>query len=136
MRNILVVDDNRFIVEGCRLFLGKECGGYGILTAANGREAMDIIRTQPVDAVLTDLQMPGVDGYELIEFIRRSYPAVLLFVMTGDHSPATVNRLSALGVQWSLEKPFSFEEMAFRIGGDLRAAAPGRGVQAQAPVLH
>jgi DNA-binding NtrC family response regulator len=81
---------------------------------------VDIVTSKPVDAVLTDIHMPRMDGYELIEFVRKHYPAVLLFAMTGHYTPETANRLISLGVVWSLEKPFSFDAMASKIADDLR----------------
>lgn len=137
MKNILVVDDNPCILEGCRLFLSNQCRGYHILTASDGREAVNIITSLPVDAVLTDLQMPGMDGYELIKFVRKHYPSVLLFAMTGDYTPAKASRLSALGVLWSLEKPFSFDVMASKIAADLRnTPSAGQGMPPQAAAVH
>ncbi|NIM65350.1 MAG: response regulator [Candidatus Latescibacteria bacterium] len=80
METILVIDDNshfRKIAGGC-----LEEHGLTPVLAENGREALKIIEHRPPDAVLTDLDMPEMDGWRLVELMRRDYPSVPVVLMT------------------------------------------------------
>jgi len=77
---ILVVDDD----EGVRENLAELFGlvGYSVLTAANATEAMEAMRKNSVDLLLTDYRMPGPNGGELIESARRAKPGLRAILMT------------------------------------------------------
>ena len=57
-------------------------GGFHILLAADGIEALDVMRREPVDLVLTDLQMEGMDGLQLVEAVRADFPLTPVILMT------------------------------------------------------
>ena len=87
MTRILIVDDNPMdrilaaaVVRG---------GGTEVLQAANGLEAFEMIQVQQPDLVLTDLDMPELDGLELVKRIRRSYPELPVILMTANGSEDT-----------------------------------------------
>jgi len=82
MRNkILLVDDEEPIRIILRLSL--EDLGYEIATAANGREALDLIPEFAPDVVLSDIKMPGMDGIELLKAIKTSYPDIEVIMISG-----------------------------------------------------
>jgi CheY-like chemotaxis protein len=110
MKNILLVDDNKYVLEALTLTLGDYTRGYTILMAKNGREAADIVDRKPVAVVLTDLAMPVMNGYQLIEYMNRMHPSIPLLAMTSDASAGVVERLRSLGVMHCIEKPFDYEE--------------------------
>ncbi len=109
MKTILLVDDNNYIIEALALTLNRYTAYGNILKAQNGREGVDILTSTPVDLILTDLNMPVMDGYDLAEFRNRHFPQVPIVVMTGDASPNVKQRLNALGVTECLEKPFDYD---------------------------
>lgn len=81
---VLVVDDDCIVAESLSRFLGDE--GYTTLTAGSGEEAMGILDNpagQAVNLVITDLNMPGMDGMSLLEEIRKKHPATVVIVITG-----------------------------------------------------
>ena len=78
---ILVVDDSAMDRRLATGLLEKE-GGYQILIATNGLEALQVLKQQPVDLVLTDLQMDQMDGLELVEAVRADYPLTPVILMT------------------------------------------------------
>src|SRR5436190_20381976 len=85
MVNILVVDDSavdRYMAGS----LLEEQADWQVVYAENGREALAVLRTTVPDLVLTDLQMPEVNGLALVEAIRRDYPAVPVILMTAHGS--------------------------------------------------
>jgi CheY-like chemotaxis protein len=115
MKNILLVDDNACILEALALTFVMTAGDCTILKAKNGKEAADILQNGAVDLILTDINMPVMDGYELIALKNRLFPRVPLFAMTGDSSPEVMEQLNTLGVTECLEKPFSFDAVTRRI---------------------
>lgn len=79
--SVLVVDDSatdRRLVTG---LLEKE-GGYQIVMATNGQDAMQVLKSQPIDLVLTDMQMDEMDGLQLVEAVRADYPLTPVILMT------------------------------------------------------
>src|SRR5437763_16278397 len=80
MTRILVVDDDRPQAEEFGVLLRD--GGCEVMLAGNGREAMDLLRHDVPDVVLTDLDMPEMDGLELVQAVRRDYPALPVILMT------------------------------------------------------
>jgi len=78
-RCILVVDDETLIRELC----GRVLDGYQVLQAANGAEALEILRQQSVDVVLTDVMMPDIDGLTLLQKAKEIDPTQVVIVMTG-----------------------------------------------------
>ncbi len=115
MKTILLVDDNRYVIEALALTLSRHTAYGNILKASNGREGMDTLRDVPVDLVLTDLDMPVMDGYGLIEYRNRRFPYVPVVAMTGDASPDVIRKLNALGVTECLEKPMDFDVVSHLI---------------------
>jgi CheY-like chemotaxis protein len=107
VRSILVVDDDPAIRDVVTDIL--ELSDYRVMTASNGAEALDRIRAQPPAAVLLDLMMPVMDGWEFMERCRRRLPCAGLpiAIMSAAHDAASA--ASQLGVQGYLTKPFELE---------------------------
>lgn len=112
MKNILVVDDNALIKDVLAQWIRSAMQDTHILTAGNGREALDILNNTPVSLVLTDLQMPVMNGYELIEYCKKNRPEIPVYAMTGERTPEVVRRLGLMGVPMTVEKPFDFGKVA------------------------
>lgn len=81
MSTILIVDDEKNILSGLSEAFSLE--GYDVLTAENGKIAWDIINSNSVDLVISDLRMPEMTGDELIRRISSSYPTLPVIVLTG-----------------------------------------------------
>lgn len=121
MKNLLVIDDDTLIRNALSTYLSFSLRNCLVRTAANGRQAMDIIRSEPVDVILTDIEMPDMDGFEVAEFAKRHFPAIPLLVMTGRHSPETEERAKALGASHYLIKPFEMSTITDLISAHLGA---------------
>jgi hypothetical protein len=85
-----------------------------------------VLKSRRVDLVVTDLQMPEVDGFQLIAAMGRSHPSVPILVMTAFGTPEIDARLRSLGLDHHLEKPLDFRLLAERVQQTLAAAASGR----------
>ena len=77
---VLVVDDEVNILEALGKVLSKE--GLEVRTASNGRIALDLLRKEPFDVMLTDLRMPGMSGDDLLRAAKKLTPEVEVIVMT------------------------------------------------------
>jgi CheY-like chemotaxis protein len=119
MKNILIVDDNTFILDGLATTFGILLRDYTILTAEHGKQAIKIMESVPVDLLLTDLNMPVMDGYGLIEHTKKNHPHIPVFVMTGLYTPDVAERLRPFGIVRGIEKPFDYEELAHEISHEL-----------------
>ncbi len=112
---ILLVDDETPFVVGLADGLEMYGDRFHVITAENGKQAMDILRTAPFDLVITDLNMPVMDGFELLEYIQRERPGTRVIVMSMLNSPNVFSRLNELGVTQFIEKPVDFRAVLNRI---------------------
>jgi CheY-like chemotaxis protein len=103
---ILVIDDNAAIRELLRLVLEEE--GYEVIEAANGAEGLQRYQATPTDLVITDLQMPGMDGLELLMALRRMVPTPALIAISGDRDALTQARELT---PHTFAKPLSLEQV-------------------------
>ena len=102
-RTILVVDDEASIVDALSKVLRKD--GLSVLTAGNGREALDIVRRQPVDAMITDLRMPGMGGDDLLKAVKAITPEIEVIVMTAYGTVETAVEAMKRGAYDFISKP-------------------------------
>jgi CheY-like chemotaxis protein len=82
MTLVLVVDDVRALAEQYAYDL-KRVGGYDVVTAADGRQALDLLRESAVDCMILDLEMPGMDGFEVLRSLEEQGSEVPVLVYTG-----------------------------------------------------
>lgn len=122
MKTVLIVDDNKYILDGLSMTFNRVQRDLVVLTADNGEKAIEIMKSSAVDAILTDLAMPVMDGYKFIQEVRKRFPDIPIFVMTADCGPEVSERLRPFGVVRCLEKPFDYIEAAAAISDALMAA--------------
>jgi two-component system, OmpR family, response regulator len=113
---VLIVDDEPSIREFLAFVLEDE--GFEVATAADGRQALQQAREHPPDVVLTDLMMPVVDGYELINGLRREgVPVRAIIAMSAVQAAADCPPAADLFVS----KPFQIEQIIASVRALLRA---------------
>ena len=84
---VLLVDDEPFIVKGLSVLVDWAAQGFAIAgTAANGRQALAFLKKHPVDLIIADIQMPAMDGLELMEILRREKISDAHFVILSGYS--------------------------------------------------
>ncbi len=107
--NILIVDDDVNILELLQRHL--QSWNYHVFKAISVKEAVTILRDTHIDLLITDLKMPEVDGFELIQFVSEHYPKLPKLVVTG--YPSVQGSLAAIksGVVDYLTKPFTKDEL-------------------------
>ncbi len=120
MATLLVVDDDPDVLDLTASLLRD--GGYRVLSAPGGPEALALLERETVDLVLTDVVMPGMTGFELVERARRHRPDLPAIYMSGyfDSMSAT----PALSRYKLLAKPWKPRELLREIGAAIEREAP------------
>lgn len=106
-QSILIVDDEEVI----RDFLSEVLEDYDISIACDGDEAIEKLKKQPFDLVITDLRMPKVPGEEVVKAARELHPDAKVIVISGYSSLSTVSQSVSHGACAFLSKPFSIKEL-------------------------
>lgn len=106
---IMVVDDD----EGIRHLLSIALSGmgYDVITAGSGNEALNLSLKSSFALVLTDLEMPGMDGWNLASRIKNRFPGTPVILMTGYAKKDVMERLKGSSVDYVIFKPFRLEEI-------------------------
>jgi two-component system nitrogen regulation response regulator NtrX len=117
---VLIVDDEESILKSVSDVLSDE--GFHALTASSGNDALRIVEATPPDLVLLDVAMPGRDGLETLEALRRSWPWLPVVMMSGHGTVETAVRATKLGAYDFLEKPLSYDKIVLCVRHCLEAA--------------
>lgn len=106
MKTILAVDDSGSLRK--MLAFSLKAAGYGVIEAVDGQDGLAKAKTQTVDLVLTDQNMPGMDGLSLIKALRRmkNYQNVPILMLTTESGDAIKAQGKAAGASGWLVKPF------------------------------
>jgi two-component system response regulator AtoC len=118
MSRILIVEDEEVLTDSLRDILEGE--GHQVLTARNGRDALDTLARERLELVLLDLMLPLVDGLEVLEALRRDRPSTAVIVVTSFGREA----LKGQPVQGFLRKPFTLEALLGAVNRVLTPASP------------
>lgn len=106
---IMVVDDDRRMRRLLARFLFRE--GYEVEEAPDGSVAAEVLAARPMDVVLTDVRMPGMDGLELMESIRDHSPETAVILMTAFGTEDSRAEALEEGADGYLSKPFQIEDV-------------------------
>ncbi|MBI4633560.1 MAG: response regulator [Deltaproteobacteria bacterium] len=113
MPRILVVDDEPRMCDSVKILLADR--GYEIKTSSCGEEAITHVTNQNFDLVLLDVVMPGMDGYQVMDYLKRHHPELLIIMMTGNASVDSAVGALRRGAYDYLSKPFSHEGLLKRV---------------------
>ena len=117
---ILVVDDEelmRYLVVSYLSKLGHSC-----LTAVDGVDALDKIKNNKIDAVITDIKLPKMNGMALSGEISRQYPDLPIMIMTAFDEEYSEGTAISVGAREFLKKPFTLDEFAARLNKLINAS--------------
>src|SRR3954447_15815307 len=114
---ILIVDDERSMREMLGILLRRE--GHEVVTAENGRKAIEFLDQRPFDVVVSDARMPDIDGIQVLRYARSINPSVIAIMITAFGSADLIKGVEQLGVTDYVEKPFNTEVLKFRIRKEL-----------------
>lgn len=110
MIRLLIVDDERLEREGVKYLLSQENKEWRIYEAANGKDALQILREEKIDLLLTDIKMPHMDGLELTSKAKELYPELPVVIFSGYSDFAFAQEAMRYGVTEYVLKPVDPEE--------------------------
>jgi DNA-binding NtrC family response regulator len=106
---LLIVDDEVKFLESIAKRL--ELRGLDVTTASDGRQALDIARTQRFDLALLDLKMPEIDGRQVLEILKKEHDFLEVIILTGHGSVDSAVECTKLGAFDYLPKPYELENL-------------------------
>jgi DNA-binding response OmpR family regulator len=131
--HILIVDDDPELTEAVSWYLEAE--GMRATRVTNGAAALEAFRAERPDAVIIDIMMPGMDGFELCRAIRRQSPVPVLMLSARDGEVDKVRALN-IGADDYVTKPFGAMELVARIRALLRRAGASGGEKLEFPNIE
>ncbi|HOP05779.1 MAG TPA: response regulator [candidate division Zixibacteria bacterium] len=108
--SILIVDDELMMRNLLMKILSRE--GYRINTAEDGVAALEYLKNNKVDIVISDMKMPRMDGFELLSIIKKDHPEIGVIIMTAYGDTYTVKDALLLGADEYVTKPFKSYEIS------------------------
>ncbi|MFN7019387.1 MAG: HD-GYP domain-containing protein [Fimbriimonadales bacterium] len=116
-RNVLIVDDDALVRETLQFVL--EDGGYRVYPASSGAEALRILEREPIDIVLSDIFMPGMNGFDLLHQIRERAPDTPVILITGYGNIEMAREALKQGATDFITKPYNIHEIPIMIERNL-----------------
>ena len=113
MKQILIVEDDELLNK--MLVYNLQSESYGIVSVETVKEAMEVLKSQPFDLVLLDINLPDGNGYEIAKTIRDKYSDTIVIFLTANDRESDEIRGYELGAVDYITKPFSVEELLARI---------------------
>ncbi len=112
MKNVLIVEDSKAIRSMIRVAL-EEAGDFFAVEAGNGFEALKTLPSRRFDLIITDINMPDINGLELIGYVKGNptYQGIPLVIVSTEKSDEDKKRGMALGAAGYIVKPFKKEEL-------------------------
>ena len=129
MDNVLIAEDDRIHLMRLTNVLGKYADKFKVVAAKDGQEAIDILKEQHIDVLVTDIQMPRVDGLVLLAHVSEHYPNIPCFVMSAYGTPQMKAKLPKDLLQF-FPKPFDIDDLARAIIDVLERDVMQEGLQA------
>ncbi len=108
-RRILVVEAEESIRNIVSIFLSER--GYEVITARSGEEGVSLLLKGSFDLVLSDLTMPGMDGWTLACYVKNRSPATPVGLMTGWGAKETIDKMKGSAVDFAIFKPFGLNDL-------------------------
>ena len=112
---ILIVDDESAICDLLKTYLEKL--GFQAFIATNGEQALAILREEEPAIMTLDIRMPGLNGYEVLQKVKRRHPELFIIVVTGIDVPNMEEMLEHSGAHAILRKPIDLQQLSDVICG-------------------
>jgi len=123
MDTILIVDDSVMLINYLEDAFKQYEDKFHLLTANDGLEAIEMIKNKSISLLVTDLQMPKIDGLGLLAYTNKYYPNIPCIVMSAHGTPKIIKSIQSDILQF-IEKPFTAEDLAQSIISALKRDRP------------
>jgi two-component system response regulator (stage 0 sporulation protein F) len=110
-RQLLIVDDEHEILKALANYLSKLCEEYTVHTASSGTDALEKVKQNPYELIITDYMMPTMDGLELAKAVREISPETKLVLITAYGSKELRSSVDELNLEGFIDKPFSMAQI-------------------------
>ena len=128
MKNVLIVDSDPFMLDTLVGLLKSSSGFLNVLSAEDGKAALDILARQSIHVVITGLRLPKVDGFELVVRLAKLYPKIRVIVMTSNASPMLRAKIKQIPTAVHFDRALDislltqriFTELGISYGGQVR----------------
>ena len=125
IKKVLFVDDDRILCRLIQKKLEKYADTFSVLTAEDGLDAVNKLKENTISLVVTDLQMPRMDGFALLAHLSENYPDISVIVQTGHSTPKSKKYALDRGATGYIEKPFKVEKLAEKVIATLQRESEG-----------
>lgn len=120
MDTILIVDDSSMLINYLESSLTKYEDRFNFIFAKDGMDAIELIKDNEISLIVTDLQMPRIDGLGLLAYVHKFHPSIPCIVMSAHGTPAIIENLQSDILQF-IEKPFTADALADIITNALKS---------------
>ena len=125
IKKVLIVDDENLFLESLSEGLAIFADEFTVVTASNGRDALEKLQTEATDLIVTDLKMPVMDGFELLARMQTSHLHIPVIVMTAFGTPDIEKHIQNLDAYDYLEKPIDLQVLADKIRAGIKQTSEG-----------
>ena len=109
MSNILVIDDDDSNRESLEMYFSEE--GFNVTTASTGREGVRRYRDNPADAVILDIRLPDMEGFDVLDDLKAQNRDVKVIMITAFHDEKTIRRALDKGSFAYIKKPINLDDL-------------------------
>jgi DNA-binding response OmpR family regulator len=109
MSKILVIDDDDSNRESLEMYFSEE--GYDVVTASTGTQGVKRYRDNPADAVILDISLPDMEGFDVLDDLRAENKDVKVIMITAFHDEKTINRAFEKGSFAYIKKPINLDDL-------------------------
>jgi DNA-binding response OmpR family regulator len=111
LKRVLIVDDEETLTWSMARSLSRDKDKYEVIIANNGREALNLLKKNNVDLVISDIRMPDINGLDLLVSIKKEYPQTKVIIMTAYGSSDVQREANQRGSLYYVEKPFEIADI-------------------------
>lgn len=126
MKKVLIVDDDAVSRGLLSRVMKPYAKDFEILTAQNGEEAAYLMTDNTIDLIISDLEMPIMNGIQLLEYVNKNYPGTPVFIMTAFGNDKIEKKVLKLGAFKYFEKPLNMDILTDAVFEQLNAGAEGQ----------
>ncbi len=120
MTKVLLVEDDKNLSFILKSSLEQMIGGYEVVSVANGKDGLDMLTKENFDVIVSDVEMPVMDGVTMVQHIRKNHPSLAIIFITGLTTARDVINGYQAGADFYIKKPFLPEELDAHIQAVLR----------------
>ena len=128
MKNVMVIEDSE-MMRSLIASTVEDMGDFKVVEVANGFEALKVLPKQPVDLIITDINMPDINGLEIVHFVKShpEYSRIPLIIVSTEQTQDDIQKGLSLGASAYVTKPFEPEDLVKVVRDVLDSQESGKG---------